>query len=62
MRRAGDNAQGKSYRLDVILQSLRNGLRILRVLFGNDGQIADLVPIIDLEIFEGICKIESDLM
>lgn len=43
--------------LDMILESLRDSLSVLRVLFRDDSEVANLISIIDLEVFERLAEI-----
>lgn len=49
------------YRLDVILEGLRDGLSMFSVLFRDKGEIADLKSIVDLEVFERLAKVLCNL-
>ena len=40
-----------SYRFDMVLEDFRDSLRVFGVLFRDDGQVADFVSIVDLEVF-----------
>ena len=40
------------HRLDMVLESLRDSLRVLSILLCNEREVTDLVSIVDLEIFE----------
>ena len=41
----------KSYRFDMVLKDFRDSLRVFGILFRDDGQVADFVSIVDLEVF-----------
>lgn len=43
-----------TYCSNMILQDPGDGHRMFRILFGYDGQIADLEPVVGGEIFQGV--------
>ena len=47
----------QSYRSDVVFERLGDSLCMLGVLFRDHSQVADLISIVDLEVFERFSKV-----
>lgn len=49
----------KAYCLDVIFEGTRDGLRVLGVLLGDDGEVADLISVVGLQIFQRLLEVSG---
>lgn len=52
----------ESYRFDVLLQNHSYSLGMFRVLLGDDGQVANLISVVVLEILQRFLEVQSDLV
>jgi hypothetical protein len=50
-----------AYRFDVVLERPRYCLCMFCALFRNRGQVADLVSVVLVEVFQGVFKVKSDI-
>lgn len=50
-----------AHRFDVLLQNLGDGLRVFSVLLCDDGQVADLVFVVGLEISKRLSEVFSNI-
>lgn len=49
----------KAYRFDVMFEGTRDGLRMLCVLLGDDGEVADLISVVGLQVFQRLLEVSG---
>lgn len=52
----------QSYRSDVLLEDLRDGLSMLRVLLCNQSQVVDFIAIVVLQVLQRVLEVQGHLV